>query len=80
MSDGTEFRNALSGAAVGTIIGLLLGAAVLSTIGLAGIPGLFEAILLLACAAFGGAMFGAIVGSTGLFARKRTKYSAQRAA
>jgi hypothetical protein len=66
-----ELRNAYKGALGGTVIGLLFGAAVLSTMGFAGIPGIFEAILLLACAALGGAMFGAIVGSTGLFARKR---------
>ena len=47
------------------------GVAVLGTIGSDGIPGLFEAILLVACGAFGGAMFGAIVGSTGIFAAKR---------
>ena len=67
-----ELHNALNGAAGGTVIGLLFGAAVLGTMGMAGIPGIFEAVLLLSCAALGGAMFGAIVGSTGLFARKRT--------
>jgi hypothetical protein len=66
-----ELRNALRGAVGGTVIGSLFGAAVLNTMGMAGIPGIFEAVLLLACAALGGAMFGAIVGSTGLFARKR---------
>jgi len=66
-----ELRNALNGAGGGTVIGLLFGGAVLSTMGFAGIPGIFEAVLLVLCAAFGGAMFGAIVGSTGLFARKR---------
>jgi hypothetical protein len=69
--ESEELRNASKGAITGTIIGLLFGAAVLGTMGIAGISGVFEAILLLACAAFGGAMFGAIVGSTGLFARKR---------
>ena len=66
-----ELRNALKGALGGTVIGLLFGMAVLGTMGLAGIPGIFEAVLLLACTAFGGVMFGAIVGTTGLFARKR---------
>jgi hypothetical protein len=75
-----ELNNALKGAMGGTIIGLLFGAAVLSTMGVAGIPGIFEAILLLACAALGGAMFGAIVGSTGLFARKAVKDSARKQA
>ena len=69
--ESDEFHNALTGSVVGMIIGSLFGAAVLSTMGLAGIPGMFAAILLLACAALGGMMFGAIVGSTGLFARKR---------
>src|SRR5262249_30528347 len=66
-----EARNAANGAVGGSILGLLFGVAVLSTMGFAGIPGVFEAVLLLACAALGGAMFGAIVGSTGLFAKKR---------
>jgi hypothetical protein len=66
-----ELRNAVKGSIGGTIIGLVFGVAVLGTMGLAGIPGIFEAVLLLSCAALGGAMFGAIVGSTGLFARKR---------
>jgi hypothetical protein len=39
---------------------------------LEGIPGVFEAILLLTCAALGGAMFGGIVASNGPFARKHT--------
>ena len=73
-----ELRNALNGAAGGTVIGLLFGAAVLSTMGMAGIPGIFEAVLLLSCAALGGAMFGAIVGSTGLFARKRPEQESTR--
>jgi hypothetical protein len=75
-----ELRNALNGAGVGTVIGLLFGAAVLSTMGFAGIPGIFGAVLLLSCAALGGAMFGAIVGSTGLFARKRPVQDSTRQA
>lgn len=67
----TEARDAKNGAIGGLIIGGLFGIAVLGTIGSEGIPGLFEAILLVACGAFGGAMFGAIVGSTGIFAAKR---------
>ena len=67
----TEARDAANGAIGGLIIGLLFGIAVLGTIGSDGIPGLFEAFLLVACGAFGGAMFGAIVGSTGIFAGKR---------
>jgi ABC-type uncharacterized transport system permease subunit len=58
----------------------LFGLAVLSTMGFDRIPGWFEGILLVACAAFGGAMFGAIVGSTGLFAAKHNRKSLDRAA
>jgi len=67
-----EARDAANGAIGGMIIGGLFGGAVLSTMGWAGIPGLFEAILLVACGGLGGAMFGAIVGSTGIFAGKRS--------
>jgi hypothetical protein len=69
--ESEEARNALNGAIGGTVIGLAFGIAVLGTIGFDGIPGLFEAILLTSCGALGGAMFGAIVGSTGIFAAKR---------
>ena len=69
--ESTEARDAANGAIGGLIVGGLFGVAVLGTIGSDGIPGLFEAILLVACGAFGGAMFGAIVGSTGIFAAKR---------
>ena len=67
-----EARDAANAAIGGMIIGGLFGVAVLSTMGWAGIPGLFEAILLVACGGLGGAMFGAIVGSTGIFAGKRS--------
>src|SRR5215813_7098759 len=53
-----EARNAANGAIGGAVIGFLFGVAVLSTMGWDGIPGLFAAILLLACAALGGTMFG----------------------
>ena len=66
-----ELRNASKGAVGGAVIGLFFGIAVLNTMGLDRIPGIFEAVLLVACAVFGGAMFGAIVGSTGLFAGKK---------
>jgi len=68
----TEARDAANGAVGGMIIGGLFGVAVLSTMGWAGIPGVFEAILLVACGGLGGAMFGAIVGSTGIFAGKKS--------
>ena len=63
-------RNASNGAIHGSIIGISFGA-VLTTIGFEGIPGLFEAMLLVACSALGGAIFGAIVGSTIIFAAER---------
>jgi len=64
-------RNALNGAILGSIIGMLFGCAVLITIGFEASPGLFEAMLLVACSALGGGIFGAIVGSTGIFAAER---------
>jgi hypothetical protein len=70
-----EARNAANGAVAGTVIGVLFGIAVLGTMGFDRIPGLFEGLLMLACGALGGAMFGAIVGSTGLFAKKRVLIS-----
>ena len=62
-----EFRNAIKGSFVGLIIGLFFGGAMLATMG-GRIPGLFEALLLLACGALGGALYGALIGATGVFA------------
>ena len=61
-------RSAVRGSVVGLIIGVFLGVATLVTIGLS-IPSLFEAVLLLACSAFGGILFGSLIGATGAFAR-----------
>jgi hypothetical protein len=66
-----EFRNALNGSIVGAIIGLFYGAATLTVIGAASIPGILGASLILGYSALGGVIFGAIIGSTGLFARTR---------
>ena len=61
-------RSAVKGSAVGLIIGVFLGVAMLATIGLS-IPNLFEAVLFLACSAFGGILFGSLIGSSGAFSR-----------
>src|SRR5919109_1401577 len=60
----TEARDAANGAVGGMIIGGLFGVAVLSTMGWAGIPGLFEAILLVACGGLGGGLFCGLLGFT----------------
>ncbi len=65
-----ELRSALRGSIVGTIIGTAFGVATLSTIGFDRMA-LFEGLLLLSCAAFGGLLFGSLIGSTGAF-RKET--------
>ena len=72
--ESEEFRNAVNGGIVGMIIGLLYGAATLMVIGAAFIPGIFGASLILGYSALGGAMFGAIIGSTGVFARRRLQH------
>ena len=72
-----EARKAANGAIVGVIIGLLFGTAVFSAMGVAGLPELFQAMLFLACAALGGAIFGTIVGSSG-FAKKRSSIALER--
>ncbi len=73
--ESEELRNAINGSIGGLIIGLVYGAATLAVIGLPNIPGVLGALLVLGYAGLGGAMFGAIVGSTGLFARPRTQPS-----
>ncbi len=72
-----DFRNAIKGSFVGIIIGLAFGGAMLATMG-GRIPGLFEALLLLACAAFGGVLFGALIGATGAFAAAPMSPSLER--
>lgn len=66
-----EFRNAVNGSIVGAIIGLFYGAATLTVIGAAFIPSFLGASLILGYSAFGGVLFGALIGSTGIFARSR---------
>ena len=73
--ESDELRNAINGSVAGAVIGLLYGAATLAVIGARFIPGLLGASLILGYAAFGGVMFGAIIGSTGLFAKSRTPLS-----
>ena len=70
MSDreSEELRNAVNGSIVAAAIGLVYGAATLMVIGAAFIPGVLGAGLILGYSALGGVMFGAIIGSTGLFA------------
>ena len=65
-----ELRSALRGSLVGTIIGTAFGIATLSTIGFDRMA-FFEGLLLLSCAAFGGLLFGSLIGATGAF-RKET--------
>ena len=67
--DAQHLRNAINGAIVGAVIGILFGIAVLSTMGYDGIPNLFSALLLAGASAFGGALLGSIIGSTGLFGK-----------
>ena len=67
-----ELRNAVNGSIAGAAIGLLYGAATLAVIGKAYIPGILGASLILGYAAFGGILFGAIIGSTGMFARRKS--------
>src|SRR5215471_7032898 len=62
-----EFWNAVNGSIAGAVIGLFYGAATLMVIGAPYIPGVLGAGLVLGYSALGGLMFGAIVGSTGLF-------------
>src|SRR5262245_49173566 len=72
--ESEELRNAINGSIAGAVIGLLYGIATLSVIGLRFIPGLFGASLILGYSAFGGFLFGAIIGSTGLFARQKGRH------
>jgi hypothetical protein len=64
-----EFCSAVKGSGVGTVIGTLFGIATLATIGFARVT-LFEGVLLASCAAFGGILFGGLIGITGAFRRK----------
>jgi hypothetical protein len=58
--------SAIKGSGVGLVIGIGFGIAVLSTMGFDRIS-LFEGLLLVSCAVFGGVLFGALIGVTGAF-------------
>jgi hypothetical protein len=64
-----ELRSAIRGSGVGSCIGLAFGFATLSTIGFENMT-LFEGILLVSCAIFGGVLFGSLIGSTGAFQKE----------
>jgi hypothetical protein len=70
-SESQELRNAVNGSIVGLVIALIYGAATLWVIGPRYIPGVFGASLILGYSGLGGILFGAIIGSTGIFATKR---------
>ena len=61
-----EFWSAIKGSGVGSIIGIGFGVATLSTMGFDRIT-LFEGLVLVSCAAFGGLLFGSLIGVTGAF-------------
>ena len=63
-----ELRNAVNGSIVGLVIALIYGAATLWVIGPRYVPGIFGASLILGYSGLGGVLFGAIIGSTGIFA------------
>jgi hypothetical protein len=66
--ESKEFRDAVNGSIVGLVIALIYGAATLWVIGPRYIPGVLGASLILGYSGLGGVMFGAIIGSTGIFA------------
>jgi len=66
--ESEELRNALNGSIVGFVIALIYGAATLWVIGAQYIPGILGASLILGYSGLGGVLFGAIIGSTGIFA------------
>jgi hypothetical protein len=67
-AESKEFRDAVNGSIVGLVIALIYGAATLWVIGPRYIPGVFGASLILGYSGLGGVLFGAIIGSTGIFA------------
>lgn len=64
-----EFCSAVKGSGVGILIGIAFGIATLSTMGFDRIT-FFQGILLVSCAAFGGFLFGSLIGVTGAFRRE----------
>jgi hypothetical protein len=72
-----EFRSAINGSAVGIAIGVGFGFATLATMGFDRI--LFvEGLLLLSCSAFGGFLFGSLIGVTGAFRKEQPEPVAAR--
>jgi hypothetical protein len=67
-----ELRSALRGSVVGLIIGIAFGIATLDTIGFDKFS-FAEGLLLASCSAFGGVLFGALIGSTGAFRRESSE-------
>jgi len=61
-----EFWSAVKGSGVGSVIGIGFGIATLSTMGFDRIT-FFQGLLLVSCAAFGGILFGSLIGVTGAF-------------
>jgi ABC-type antimicrobial peptide transport system permease subunit len=61
--------SAIKGSAFGLLIGIGFGIAVLTTMGFDRMS-LFEGLLLVSCAAFGGGLFGALIGVTRAFRRE----------
>lgn len=64
-----EFWSAVKGSGVGTLIGVGFGIATLGTMGFDRIT-IFQGVLLVCCAAFGGFLFGSLIGVTGAFRRE----------
>jgi len=73
-----ELRSALRGSGVGAIIGIGFGLATLSTIGFDRMA-FFEGLLLVSCGAFGGLLFGSLIGATGAFRRETTTVAVREA-
>jgi hypothetical protein len=64
-----ELLSAVRGSGVGSLIGLGFGMATLNTIGFDRMT-IFEGILLVSCAVFGGFLFGALIGASGGFRKE----------
>jgi len=73
-----EFWSAVKGSGVGTVIGIGFGLATLDTMGFDRIT-FSEGLLLVSCAAFGGWLFGSLIGVTGAFRRDVDVETAEQA-
>jgi hypothetical protein len=71
-----SFWSAVNGSVVGAIIGIVFGIATLATIGFDRMS-LFEGLLLASCSAFGGVLFGALIGVTGAFRKEPANTTTQ---